>query len=168
MDINECLKDLEVLKDLYSMYKIHKKRKNRSRKYWVRPILLTREIDGFFVSSFERMLSIDEPELFRHTRMRKSTWDILLNLLNESLMKTSIREPISPQYRLALTLMFVQGVFKFCTFFDKNFLQLSSSRSCTNLPCIQFQIRTVDSAENYFRDMSTYMGCVVTILCLPS
>ncbi|XP_017466768.1 PREDICTED: uncharacterized protein LOC108359422 [Rhagoletis zephyria] len=83
------------------------KKINSRRREWVRPLYLSRDIDGLFVTSFDEMYKND-PEQFKTTvRMTKEVFDLLFGLVKERLIKYSNRPSISAEMRLFLTLNFL-------------------------------------------------------------
>lgn len=81
-----------------------KKKKTSKRKYWVRPMLLERKEKGHFHTLFQFMKNHDHEQFFKFTRMSVSQIEKLLEILREPLTKRSIREPLSPEHRLCITL----------------------------------------------------------------
>ena len=75
------------------------------RRWWVRELNLTRDIDGYFVKNFEKMKSQHPEHFFKMTRMQGQIFDLLLNKLESKLEKVSIRKPIEPKFRLFVSLM---------------------------------------------------------------
>lgn len=83
---------------------LRKKKQKTKRKYWVRPMLLQRKHKGHFHTLFQFMKDNDDEQFFKFTRMTVLQFERLLELVQESLIKRSIREPLSPEHRLCITL----------------------------------------------------------------
>lgn len=82
----------------------YKKKKER-RRWWVRPTYVKRNQDGFYEKTYKYIKENDEELFFNATRMNRTQYDLLLNLVAGYLKKTSIRKAIEPECRLAVTLM---------------------------------------------------------------
>lgn len=108
MRVDQLLFIINIAIVAYSAYKALKfiKEKRRGcRRFWVRELYQDRELNGFFSRTFHHIEEKD-PETFRMaTRMSVNTFNVLYNLLEDSLTKTSIRTPISAKCRLFLTLV---------------------------------------------------------------
>ena len=93
---------------MYGLYLIYKRLRNGNnaigRRWWVRPLNLDRNYTGYFNTTFLKMKAIDLEEFFIQTRMRRPEYDLLLELVKGDLSKSSMREPISAECRLAVTL----------------------------------------------------------------
>lgn len=81
-----------------------KNNKQKRKRIWVRKLNLSRNIDGYFVSVFEKAKQMDSEIFFKNTRMRRPVYDLFLNLMKDRLQKMSNRPPLSPEFRLAVTL----------------------------------------------------------------
>ncbi|XP_067625733.1 putative nuclease HARBI1 [Eurosta solidaginis] len=79
----------------------------KNRRWWVRPVNLTREEEGFFKTCFQQLQEKDEEHFFKVTRMSTENFNLLLTLLREKLRRFSNRKAICPETRLAMTLMFL-------------------------------------------------------------
>ncbi|XP_067619899.1 uncharacterized protein [Eurosta solidaginis] len=77
------------------------------RRWWVRPVNRTRKTLSFHETSFAQLKLSDEEHFFKATRMNVAKFNALVNLLRERLQRFSIREPISEEIRLGITLMFL-------------------------------------------------------------
>ncbi|XP_017475158.1 PREDICTED: uncharacterized protein LOC108365604 [Rhagoletis zephyria] len=100
---------IEIILIVLIMYEAREclKKINSRRREWVRPLYLSRDIDGLFVTSFDEMYKND-PEQFKTTvRMTKEVFDLLFGLVKERLIKYSNRPSISAEMRLFLTLNFL-------------------------------------------------------------
>jgi len=53
------------------------------------------------------MYSTDEEQFFEYTRMNIRQFDYLFSLVGPMLQKKSLREPLPPRFRLAVTLTLV-------------------------------------------------------------
>lgn len=77
-----------------------------NRRWWVRPINVARPIYGDFEHLF-RELKYDDVDIFlRYVRMRKETFDHLLQMTQPFLTKLSKRAS-NPEQRLAITLRYL-------------------------------------------------------------
>lgn len=105
MNYNEVIEWVFIICALYELHNILMELNKRKRTRAVREMHLERTIEGFFEISFNKMKDIDEEQFLMCTRMKRETFDLLLNLLRPKLIKYSIRTPISPECRLFLTLL---------------------------------------------------------------
>lgn len=97
-----CAMHVAGLALLYA-WKAEKSKRCRNRRWWVRPINTRHAQYGDFKTLFAE-LKKDEDMFFRYTRMDVSTFYELLQLVSPFLQKRSIRTPICPEQRLAITL----------------------------------------------------------------
>lgn len=74
------------------------------RRWWVREANLSRNELGYFKNCFLKIKECDAEDFFKHTRMSRPLYNLLLNLLTKDLTKKSQREFIEPECRLAVTL----------------------------------------------------------------
>lgn len=86
-------------------------KRNRSkrwlnRRWWVRPINVARPIYGDFEHLFHEIKYDDMDIFLRYIRMRKETFDHLLQMTQLFLIKLSKRA-FSPEQRLAITLRYL-------------------------------------------------------------
>lgn len=88
---------------LYNMWRKKKTKRWINRRWWVRPINLRREDYGDFATLFME-LKADADLFFRYTRMDVDTFYELLQIVQPFLQKISLRKPICPEQRLAITL----------------------------------------------------------------
>lgn len=88
---------------LYAVWKAKRSKRWRKRRWWVRPINTQRTEYGDFATLFAE-LKKDEDMFFRYTRMDVLIFYELLRLVSPFLQKRSIRTPICPEQRLAITL----------------------------------------------------------------
>ena len=88
----------------YAMYQHQNQRTRNKRRWWVREANLSRNKLGYFKCCFLKIKECDGEDFFKHTRMNRCTYDLLLNLLKDDLTKNSQRPSISPECRLAVTL----------------------------------------------------------------
>ncbi|XP_067212636.1 uncharacterized protein [Linepithema humile] len=91
---------------LYTVWKTKKSKCWRNRRWWVRPINTRRAQYGDFATLFAK-LKKDEDMFFRYMRMDVPTFYELLRLVGPFLQKRSIRTPICPEQRLAITLRYL-------------------------------------------------------------
>ena len=75
-----------------------------TRRWWVRPLFLLRARAGQYHQHFRFMRENDKEMFFEYTRLTVEQFDLLLELVGPSLEKNSIREPLSPEFRLVITL----------------------------------------------------------------
>lgn len=100
--------DFEMLCFLYLLYLCYRMvlslNIRQQRRWWVRPFLLERDLDGYFAATYLKLKQSDPEEFFKHTRMNIQKYEQLLELLKQHLTKKSIRPPIDFECRLAVTL----------------------------------------------------------------
>ncbi|KYN17753.1 hypothetical protein ALC57_09967, partial [Trachymyrmex cornetzi] len=82
-------------------------KKMQKRRYWVRPLFLQRKTKGHFYTLFKFIKNQDHEQFFKYVRMTVSQFKELLELVREPLTKRSIREPLSAEHRLCLTLYYL-------------------------------------------------------------
>ena len=82
-----------------------KRNKKRYRSCAVRVLNRNRKRCGFYFVTFRRMKDLDAEWFFIHTRMSVPVFNALVNMLTPFLRKISIRESVSPEERLAITLL---------------------------------------------------------------
>lgn len=107
MDL-ERLRLIFVALDCLKMANILNTSKKRSkRRWWVRPYLQRRREIREFEQLLPYIICLKDPEIFfRYTRMSIERYNYLLFLISPSLEKYSIRETVSPNERLTITLVF--------------------------------------------------------------
>lgn len=104
----EMLEIMELsLKALKTLYEINELTNKRKRSCAVRAINRDRKRNGFYQQTFVKMRDIDHEQFFIYTRMSPQIYKLLLNLVSPFLSKTSLREPVQPECRLAVTLLWV-------------------------------------------------------------
>lgn len=82
-------------------------KKRKIRRIWVQDIYQQRNEKGFYRNLIQE-LRLSNPTLyFNFTRMSSNSFDKLLNICGQSLLKHSQRVPISPEQRLMVTLRFL-------------------------------------------------------------
>jgi len=97
-----CIMQVAALA-LYATWKAEKSKRWRNRRWWVRPINNRRAEYGDFATLFSELK--EDPDLFfRYTRMDVPTFYELLRLISPYLQKRSLRRPICPEQRFAITL----------------------------------------------------------------
>ncbi|XP_049316586.1 uncharacterized protein LOC125779336 [Bactrocera dorsalis] len=111
--MNRKLKYLKTIKMLSSVLEgikilteISEITKKRVRSCSVREINRKRKKEGFFVR-FLQIKRIDHNDFFIYTRMTPQVYGLLLTLVEPFLKKNSLREPVQPECRLALTLQYL-------------------------------------------------------------
>lgn len=77
----------------------------RERRWGVRPINRKRITKGHFHNLFYDMKTVDKEHFIKYTRMSSECFYFLLNLIQHKLVKRSIRQTISPEHRLVITLL---------------------------------------------------------------
>lgn len=87
------------------MYEYYRRRRRYKKRFWVRPLYKNRDVDGFFVTAFDHMYNKDFEQFKVNVRMNPEIFDLLLNLTEEKLTKSSCRPSISAKCRLFLTLL---------------------------------------------------------------
>lgn len=78
--------------------------KIKMRRWWVRPINKRKREQGFMCNLFREITMTDHEEFFAYTRLWPEQYKLLLQLVTPYLRKCSIRKPLSPNARLAITL----------------------------------------------------------------
>lgn len=86
-------------------FKIFAKKKVRNkRRWWVRPLLRNREKRSQYYNLFQYIKEKDDEQFFKFTRMTVNQFEKLLDLVKDRLIKISPRKPLSPEFRLVMTL----------------------------------------------------------------
>ena len=75
------------------------------RKSIRRKINRPRDVEGFFACSFAIAYDKDPEAFFGMTRMTANVFDVLLKKVAHKLRRKSIRTPLSPRFKLAVTLV---------------------------------------------------------------
>lgn len=91
------------------MLLMKKRRKHKrwvSRRWWVRPVNLQRNVLGHFATLIQELKN-DEELFFRYTRMSLEVYNQLLIKVSPFLVKNINRTPLSPEQRLLITLKYV-------------------------------------------------------------
>ncbi|XP_067625952.1 uncharacterized protein [Eurosta solidaginis] len=102
------LKIFKIINIIFVMVDIYREVcQQLKRRWWVRPVNRTRKTLSFHETSFAQLKLSDEEHFFKATRMNVAKFNALVNLLRERLQRFSIREPISEEIRLGITLMFL-------------------------------------------------------------
>lgn len=113
MDMNTKLKYLKSLKlmncvldGICVLQEVRDiKKTKRKRSCSVRKINRDREMNGFFVQSFLIIKEMDHQQFFIYTRMTPRAYEHLLEFVKPFLEKNSLRQPVQPECRLAVTMM---------------------------------------------------------------
>jgi len=100
--LKKALVAINLIKIIIQLF--HKKRKTSKRKYWVQPMLLQRKSKGHFNNLFQFIKNNDDEQFFKFTRMTVRQFEMLLEIIQESLRKRSICESLSPEHQLCITL----------------------------------------------------------------
>ncbi|XP_071637549.1 putative nuclease HARBI1 [Temnothorax longispinosus] len=79
----------------------------KTRRWWVRPVNRRKRQQGFLNNLFREIRSTDHEEFFTYTRLYPEQYRTLLELVTPYLTKCSIRKPLSPDTRLAITLTYL-------------------------------------------------------------
>jgi len=87
-----------------SYHVLKEKRTRNDRRWWVREANLSQNSLGYFKNCFLKIKECDGEDFFKHTRMNRKVYDLLLNIVTERLTKASHRPSISAECRLAVTL----------------------------------------------------------------
>lgn len=98
---------LKVLIVLRQIYVLRNGLKRRKRRWWIRPGFQRRRDYSEFDNFIPHIRDNDEEMFFKYFRMSKDRYEHLLSLVSESLKKLSIREPVSPDERLTITLVYL-------------------------------------------------------------
>ena len=99
--IPAALRRINILR----LLRLRRQQRNGRRRVWVGPVLVAREEQGEF-SSLVTQLRDDPEGHHRYFRMLPADFDYLLDLVKADIEKetTTMRRPIPPEERLALTL----------------------------------------------------------------
>lgn len=99
-DFELCVSFMFLMISYLTIVKLRK----RNRRWWVRTANVTRNIDGYYKTCYQRIKECDPEAFFKHTRMTRPVYNLLLTLIKDPLTKKSIRRPIPAECRLAITL----------------------------------------------------------------
>lgn len=83
------------------------RKRRRSRRWWVRPAYDNCKTFSEFFTLIPQLRFNDREMFFVYTRMTPERYDHLLSLVDERLKKYSLRDPVSPNERLMITLVFL-------------------------------------------------------------
>lgn len=90
---------------LFLLSRRRRRNKNKiNRRWWIRPYNRKRNKFGF-ENSFMEIKKNDPESFFIYTRMSCKQYDDLLDFIYDDLKKTSCRPSLSPNCRLAITLL---------------------------------------------------------------
>lgn len=101
MNVKKTFISLSFLR-LCKMYKVLRQ-KRRIRRWNVRPINKDYIKAGYHRKVFLNMKNMDEEQFFIHTRMSLPIFNLLLEIVRESLIKP--RQRIGPEERLSITIL---------------------------------------------------------------
>lgn len=88
---------------IYRLWRRQKKRKQR--KFYVRPLNISRFNDGEFYKTVKKMRQLDPAKHFEYFRMDCASFDSLLELVAPFIYhKPNHKLPVGPDERLAVTL----------------------------------------------------------------
>lgn len=87
------------------LYCQQKRKRKKNRKIWEHSIIKERPAKGCFNTLFQEIRG-DEEKFFNFTRMSVASFDELLGILKDSLIKqdTLMRKSISPEEKLVITI----------------------------------------------------------------
>jgi len=85
---------------------IARRRQQHKHRLWVRDIYRDRETFGEYHHLYPQLRE-DEDKFFEYFRMSIATFDLLLSKISHRLQKRSIRQAITPEERLVLTLRYL-------------------------------------------------------------
>jgi len=91
---------------LHRRIKILEAEHRRLHRFWVRPILKTRQTHGNWEHLIQELRLYDYETYFNFMRMTPQTFEEILSLVGSQLMRqtTNFREPICAEARLSLTI----------------------------------------------------------------
>lgn len=91
---------------LYRRLKLVDEEYRRFRRFWIRPILQTRQTHGNWEHLIQELRLYDYETYFNFMRMTPQTFEEILSLIGSQLMRqtTNCREPICAEARLSLTI----------------------------------------------------------------
>ncbi|KAK5643399.1 hypothetical protein RI129_007244 [Pyrocoelia pectoralis] len=92
---------------LECLLNIKKKKAKRQRRWWVRPIYMSRIRQGHFHNLVQEMRLSDSDSFFQFTRMNYELYEELCRLTHKDLRKKSIRPSIECSQRLMITLRYL-------------------------------------------------------------
>lgn len=101
-DIWDDLNYLFMIKQLCELFLIIKRRKQRKRRFWVRPINQNRLQQGDYAALFQE-LKEDVDMFFKYTRMTVDCFYTLLEMVRPQLEKSNWRA-LPAELRLSVTL----------------------------------------------------------------
>lgn len=84
--------------------------KSNNRRWWMLPDKRERLHLGAYTTLFLKYKQTNHEEFFKMTRLTVEQFEELLNLINPALIKTSNREPLTPEFRLAFTVWYVVSI----------------------------------------------------------
>ncbi|XP_067214458.1 uncharacterized protein [Linepithema humile] len=92
---------------LASYLLLTKQRKSRNRRWWMLPDKRERPHLGAYTTLFLKYKYTNYEEFFKMTRLTVEQFEELLNLTRSALIKTSMRESLDSEFRLAFTVCFL-------------------------------------------------------------
>lgn len=99
------VRNIGVIRNVYLTKKRAEQiKRKRQRRMWVRNIFCDRNQYGFFHTTYQSLKNEDHEMFFKTFRMSVPTLNNLLENIRPRLERT-LREPIDPECRLAVTLM---------------------------------------------------------------
>lgn len=98
---------------LVSYLLLTKQCKSGNRRWWMLPDKRERPHLGAYTTLFLKYKHTNHEEFFKMTRLTVEQFEELLNLIRSALIKTSMRESLDPEFRLAFTLWYVYCSIKY-------------------------------------------------------
>lgn len=88
-------------------YVLLKQHKSGNRRWWMLPDKRERHHLGVYTTLFLKYKRTNHEEFFKMTRLTVEQFDDLLNLVSPALIKSSMREFLDPEFRLAFIVWWV-------------------------------------------------------------
>lgn len=91
---------------LHHQIKLAERENRRFRRFWIRPILKSRQTHGNWERLIQELRLFDNETYFNFMRMTPQTFEDILSLVGSKLMlqTTNCREPICAEARLSMTI----------------------------------------------------------------
>ena len=135
MDLKKLIKIINIVYIVFITYEYYNTITSR-RRWWVRPVNLTRDNYGFFNRGFINIKENDPEHFKRATQMSVDHFQLLLSLIKINIEKHSQRKPISAECRYSMLYSSTRECFKSrynCTFFSTICFQKYASTIAPNL-----------------------------------
>lgn len=105
MDKQKVVLLLMLLHEFLHLVALYLKiKKQRLRRWWMRPINQQRDTLGFHCNLVSELLGTDREEFFSYCRMWPEQFNSLLTMVHSLLLKRSRRQPLPVRLKLAATL----------------------------------------------------------------